>query len=315
MSYNNPDSALWKGRESESKAYLHEVIECRQLNEIVISEKKKCVLLGYVCEEGVKRNLGRTGAKHGPGEIRNWLAKLSNHLGLFSEIIDAGDIVCEDKDLEKAQQELAEAVCNLLKANCFPILMGGGHDIAYGHYKGIRMFAPQDKIGIVNFDAHFDLRKFEGQSTSGTPFFQIAADCATNGNDFRYLCLGVQPLSNIAELYDTANSLRVEYIERNEFSLTNLQPIHKKVSEFIASVDYLYVTIDMDGFAASIAPGVSAPSPFGYEVELVLKVLDILMDSGKIISIDVAELNPVFDIDGHTARLAAYLIAYCIQHN
>lgn len=314
MSYRNPDKNDWTGRLSADKAYLHETIKCYSLDEVTISNDRKCALLGYACDEGVKRNLGRIGAKNGPGEIRNRLAKVSNHPGQFAQIVDVGDICCDDGDLEAAQRELADAVALLLNANYFPLLMGGGHDIAYGHFLGIRQHFNYQKIGIINFDAHFDLRRYEGESTSGTPFYQIASECAASGVEFHYMCLGVQPLSNISELYQTADTLGVSYINRKEFSLSNLSAILEKVRSFTAKVDFLYLTIDLDGFAAPIAPGVSAPSPFGYDVDLVLILLEELIKSGKVISMDVAELNPDFDIDGHTARLAAYLLAYVIQY-
>lgn len=314
MSYRSPDKNEWKGRQSAANAYLHEAIDCRSLNELKPTDIKKCALLGYACDEGVKRNLGRTGAKYGPGEIRNRLAKVSNHPGLFTQIVDYGDVCCEDGDLEVTQKELADAVSKLLDANYFPVLMGGGHDIAYGHYMGVRKHLKGEKIGVINFDAHFDLRTYEGESTSGTPFYQIATDCARSGDEFHYMCLGVQPLSNISELYQTADDFGVSYINRKEFSLSNLDAILDMIHKFLAAIDHLYITIDLDGFAASVAPGVSAPSPFGYDVDLVLRLLDELFDSGKVISMDIAELNPQYDIDGHTARLAAYLIGYVIQH-
>ncbi|MEL6561328.1 MAG: formimidoylglutamase [Bacteroidota bacterium] len=313
MSYRIPDKSVWTGRESAVSAYMHEVINCKSLQEIENSDEQKIALLGYACDEGVRRNLGRTGAKNGPGAIRNRLAKVSNHPGLFSQIVDFGDICCAGDDLEGTQEELAHAVTRLLDASYFPKLMGGGHDIAYGHYQGIRKHLNEQKIGIINFDAHFDLRTFQGESTSGTPFYQIATDCASADRAFHYMCLGVQPLSNIPELYQTADQLGASYVNRKEFSLSNLEAILDKVDKFVTAVDHIYFTIDLDGFAASIAPGVSAPSPFGFDVDLVLILLDKLFDTGKVISMDIAELNPEYDIDRHTARLAAYLIAYIIQ--
>jgi formiminoglutamase len=78
------------------------------------------------------------------------------------------------------------------------------------------------------------------------------------------------------------------------------------------SVDIVYLTIDMDGFASSVAPGVSAPSPFGFTPEVVLPALKRIASSGKLMSMDVVEYNPEFDIDHRTARLAARVIAHAI---
>ena len=186
--------------------------------------------------------------------------------------------------------------------------------MAYGHYAGIRKYAGTRSIGIVNFDAHFDLRDYSGEASSGTPFRQIASECEQAGLPFHYLCLGVEPLSNISSLFDTADRLGVSYVRREDFTLSHKVAILQKVSSFLDKVDLLYLTIDLDGFSAAIAPGVSAPSPFGFEVTLVLQILDLLVASGKMVSMDVAELNPEYDRDGQTAKLAAYLIAYVYQH-
>jgi len=314
MSYKTPDRSLWNGRASNGEAYFYEVVSCISLDQVQNDHNNYVALLGYACDEGVKRNLGRVGAKLAPDEIRKRLAKISKHPGSFNGILDLGDIVCHDDDLELVQEELADSVNKILSKKCFPILMGGGHDIAYAHYTGIRQFAGDKSIGIINLDAHFDLRKFEGKGTSGTPFFQIAKDCKRSNLDFYYMCLGVEPLSNIRELYQTARELGVEYIESAQFRQERISEISNQILSYLNKVDYVYLTIDLDGFSAAIAPGVSAPSPFGFDVAIALRVLDLILASKKLISMDVAELNPAFDVDGHTARLAAYLIAYCIQH-
>ncbi|MGS2762739.1 arginase family protein [Sinomicrobium sp. M5D2P9] len=76
---------------------------------------------------------------------------------------DAGSITCQNGDIEAAQKALAETVATLLVNKQFPIVSGGGHDMAYGHYLGIKRYSDAKKegqtIGIINFDAHFDLRK------------------------------------------------------------------------------------------------------------------------------------------------------------
>ena len=68
------------------------------------------------------------------------------------------------------------------------------------------------------------------------------------------------------------------------------------------------LTIDMDGFSSAFAPGVSAASPMGFTPDVVMECLDYLVRTGKIISMDIAETNPVYDRDDQTAKLAASLI-------
>ena len=70
----------------------------------------------------------------------------------------------------------------------------------------------------------------------------------------------------------------------------------------------IYISVDLDGFAAAYAPGVSAPAAIGLQSSFVLQTIREIMKSGKVISIDIAEMNPEFDRDAITARLGARMI-------
>lgn len=309
--YAPTNKEIWTGRTSEQKLYLHEKVRCINLtNENVLSKDKKAFgIVGYACDEGVRRNQGRVGAVQGPEAIRKILGKLPNHLAENIDLLDCGSIICIDGDMENAQKHLSEVVTQLLEQHTFPILLGGGHDIAYGHYNGIKNYiSSSERIGIINFDAHFDLRSNENGANSGTPFYQIGVDCKSKNTDFNYLCIGIRKDVNDRQLFETAKALGVEYIETDQFTIENAEIIVRKLLDFIRKVDHIYVTIDLDGFSSAYAPGVSAPSPMGFSPKMVVKALEVIIASKKLISLDVAELNPNYDIDNHTSKLAASLI-------
>jgi len=305
--YNPPLKENWTGRTSNAKLYLHEKVVCQSIS-TVTNTSKTFAILGYSCDEGVHRNQGRIGAKEGPKAIRQALAKMPNHLAIETQLLDVGDIHCKDDQLEATQAQLSDTVNELLNKNILPILIGGGHDIAYGHYNGIKQYLlKQNKrpnIGIINFDAHFDLRQDDLGANSGTPFFQIANE----NNPFHYLCLGIRKDANDKNLFETAQELDVTYVDRNTFRIQFAKEINTWIRAFMEKVDYLYVTIDLDGFSSAFAPGVSAPSPLGFSPDIVLQSLETIIASGKLISLDIAEMNPKYDIDNHTAKLAAALI-------
>ena len=305
--YNPPSKDHWNGRTSGDERYLHEKIRCTSLSKLT-KAKKTFALLGYACDEGVARNHGRIGAENGPNAIRKELGKMPNHLASGIHLLDVGDIFCLGKDLESTQEALAKNIASLLDNNIRPIVVGGGHDMSYGHFNGIKHYLisknKRPNIGIINFDAHFDLREPVEVSNSGTPFFQIA-----NENDpFHYLCLGIRKDANDSSLFQTAKSLEVTYVESNAFRIQFSKEIKTWVDAFMAKVKYLYVTIDLDGFSSAYAPGVSAPSPMGFSPDIVLETLETILASGKVIGMDIAEMNPKYDIDQATARLAASLI-------
>ena len=308
------DDKFWSGRSTEASLgiqYWHQAIESIDLFSIDHDKLHNSVgLLGYACDEGVKRNQGRPGAALGPDAIRTRLSKVAWHQDY--KVVDVGNLTCTRGNLEKSQKDLSACVYTLLEKNAFPILLGGGHDIAYGHFQGIRTYLsdPESSIGIINFDAHFDLRKVVEQANSGTPFFQILTD--TNSNA-AYLPIGIQKASNTVELFKTANDHGVAYILLDD-CFQKEKEVYQKVESFISQHAKIYVSIDLDGFAAAYAPGVSAPAPIGLEPIFVLHLLQQILKSGKVISLDIAEMNPKYDRDNLTANLAARIVDYTLYH-
>ena len=272
-------------------------------------------ILGFCCDEGVRRNKGRMGSKSGPQAIRNALGSVPVH-DTALVLWDAGDIHCLDGNLESAQNELGEAVRILLEKGALPLLIGGGHEITFGHYLGVRQFIQnhsreKGRLGIINFDAHFDNRiPGEDGASSGTGFYQIHEEEKKLGADFRYLALGIQRLGNTQALFKQADQTDTQYILASEFTDNNYEEIKGKVMGFLDDIDHLYVTIDLDVFASAYAPGVSAPAALGLIPDgNFIGLLSMILQSDRLCSLDFAELNPSLDQDHRTAKLAAALIA------
>ncbi len=294
----------WQGRtdgETQEHLRIHQVI-----NNV---SPAQFALIGFASDEGVRRNRGRMGAKAGPNEIRRQLAGLPLHQPLA--IRDAGNISCDDGNLEAAQRRLSDEIVAILDANQKPIVLGGGHEVAFASFQGVFDFVEKQNanktIGIINFDAHFDLRE-ASEATSGTPFLQSAKLCEQHQRPFNYLCLGIADHGNTKVLFDTADKLGCQYIRDKALTPSQLAKVRVQIQQFIDQVDHLYVTIDLDVFSAAIAPGVSAPAPRGISTETFDELFCVIKSSGKITVFDIAECNPEFDIDNHTSKLAAYLI-------
>ena len=273
-------------------------------------------LVGFASDAGVARNKGRVGAKQAPNLIRQALANMAWHSD--THIADLGDIECNDGQLEVSQKQCASVIANALSTNKV-ITLGGGHEVAWASFQGLaehlNKIQPErkPKIGIVNFDAHFDLREFESdvadvKPSSGTPFNQISDYCQTHQWPFHYACLGVSAASNTKALFNKADQLGVWYeYDRNMTQVNQIAQL-VKLQKFIAECDYLYLTIDLDVFPAATAPGVSAPAARGVSYEAIAPFLEqIFKHSEKLIIADIAEYNPDYDVDGQTARLAARL--------
>ena len=272
-------------------------------------------LIGFACDIGVRRNHGRAGAAAGPAALRAALANVPVHGGL--RLRDAGDIADakadgSDDNLESLQDEYASLVAQIVRGESLAIGLGGGHEIAWGSWcgllAGLGSGAAGRRVGIVNFDAHFDLRAGE-RATSGTPFRQIAEQCQRTGRPFDYCCIGVSRYANTQPLFARAQNLGVTYLLDEELLVTDLAAAHRRVADFLAPLDALYLTFCLDVLPAGVAPGVSAPAARGVGLEVLEPLLDRVLGSGRVRIADIAELNPRFDLDQRTARVAARLVA------
>jgi formiminoglutamase len=146
-------------------------------------------LIGFAVDEGVRRNGGRPGAAQGPQALRGALANVP----VLGEpaLWDAGDVIGEGQSLEDAQSELATRVAQAMAQGCRPLVLGGGHEVAWGSFQGLMRARPDlQRPLIVNLDAHFDLRQ-AAQGNSGTPFRQMADWCQAQGRPFHYHVLGI----------------------------------------------------------------------------------------------------------------------------
>jgi len=297
---------IWQGRLDGEELLFHRIFQrVKEETHYDTISTNDYVLHGFAIDEGVRRNKGRLGAKDAPDVIRKNMSNFPVILPDFS-LLDFGNVTCEDGDLETAQNNLAKNVSKVLLKGGKSIVLGGGHEVTYAHYLGIRTAFPEQKIGIINIDAHFDNRQPENGvgASSGTGFWQIAQEGEINS-----LHIGIQRNSNTLKLFDTAHQLRMKYILADELFFENLPSIYQRINDLLETVDFAYVTVCMDVFNASIAPGVSASAYNGIFADpTFMNFYRHILKSEKIVALDVAEVNPSLDIQERTARLAACLV-------
>jgi formiminoglutamase len=309
--YIHPSKKNWRGRIDSVKDPLsfryHQNVRLADLTNMTIdkSATKSFAIIGFQCDEGVKRNNGRSGAEEAPDKIKMALAKLPWHLSKGTNLYDVGNIKCEEGEMEEAQQELGKAVAKLLEQKVIPIILGGGHETLYGHYLGVReTIGPDAKLGIINIDAHFDLRPYDEQSSSGTMFKQIL----DNDPNSSYFVAGIQQAGNTLSLFETAKKQRVHYLLEEELTLGDMERIQGQICAFTARQEYIMLTLCTDAISSAYAPGVSAPSPFGLEPKLVRSLIRYITSNKKLLSFDLSEVNPLYDEENKTVTLAAHLI-------
>lgn len=317
--YLPPDQNPWRGRDDapSGACFFHHIQLINLLtNDLETYDKPTFAFIGFKCDEGAQRDLGRTGAVEGPMAIRQRLAKLPLQKKDV-KLIDVGNIVCTDHDLEASQRALGDVVAMLLERNIHPVVLGGGHEISYGHFLGIaKHYSAEKRLGIISFDAHFNLHPTEpsNRTSSTTAFYQIAKACEASKRDFDYNCIGIQHASNIGQSFEDAKAFNTKVLLADEMHQN--QP--EKCADFIDRVadenDLVYLSLSLDIFSPAHAPGVSTIQPLGLNPWHVIPLLRQAAASGKVVCYDISEHVPRYDIDHRTAKLAATLI-YEIIHN
>jgi formiminoglutamase len=256
-------------------------------------------LLGFPVDQGVQRNGGRSGAAEGPRALREQLYRLcpdAREPELFSRLLahtrDLGDLISTG-DLERDQAELARVLGPLLRAGTFVIVLGGGHETSYGHFLGY--VEAQRDVSIQNIDAHADVRALkQGLGHSGSPFRQAIEHAS--GRLQRYGVAGLSPQGVAHGHLTFMREHGAHFSFREDF---------KPGAKLYGGAGSWLATFCLDAVDQAFAPGVSAPACDGLPPGEWLAAAYQAGRSASVSSADLVELNPRFDRDGQTARLAA----------
>ncbi|MDI9230836.1 formimidoylglutamase [Staphylococcus caprae] len=305
--YRLAERDLWTGRldsETDIKQFRHfQTVKFGDLSKVEKSGTRKGVgILGYAVDKGVELNKGRVGAKEGPNAIKKAFAGLPD-LNQCEELVDYGNVEHDHDALIDTQKEYAELAAKSIQNHKQTFLIGGGHDIAYAQYLATRKVYPNESIGVINIDAHFDTRD-EGESTSGTSFRQILEQ----DDNADYMVLGISQGGNTQGLFDYAKEKHVQYVYADELLNQVSPPIKDMIEHFIHDHDIIMFTVCMDVVDSAFAPGVSAPAVLGIYPHTVFELAKRIIPSEKVASISIAEMNPQYDLDNRTAKLVANLV-------
>ncbi|HLJ95806.1 MAG TPA: formimidoylglutamase [Gemmataceae bacterium] len=272
----------------------------------------RAVLLGFPQDEGVRRNGGRTGAAEAPNEIRRWLRRLTPwdcqaNLSLADpRPLDLGNARIAG-ELEESQAAVGDIIGAVLQRGAIPIVLGGGHETAFGHYLGYA--AARRKVAIINLDAHLDLRPLlDGKGHSGSPFRQALEHGTHPLAGEHYVCLGAQPhsVSRHHWHYACQHGCTVRWGDEVRHCLG--QSIREGYDRLSGGGRPVYVSIDADVVRAADVMGVSAPNSLGLSGAEVAACARMAGSLPHVSSLDLVEINPRLDRDHQSARWGALVV-------
>lgn len=274
-------------------------------------QKDRAVLLGFPHDEGIVRNAGRPGTAEGPEQIRHWLYRLTPWDGEKNadlgeaRPLELGNV--KGNSMEEAQEALGEVLAAVLQAGAIPIILGGGHEQAYGSYLGY--VGAKKKVGIINIDAHLDVRPcIDGKGHCGSPFRQALEHPTVPLPGPHYVCLGAQPQSTAREHLRFAKEKGCVVRWCSEVTWDLAEAFTGEVERLTQAGCRVHVSIDADAVDVSDVPGVSAPNIGGLGGETVLGLARLAGRHPSVASIDLVEINPRFDRDGHSCRWGAMVV-------
>ncbi|GAW35242.1 guanidinobutyrase [Roseovarius sp. A-2] len=254
----------------------------------------------------------RAGARFGPRSIRDASTLFSfGHAGAYdheddvtylegARIVDMGDADIIHTDTEASHANIEAGVRAALAAGALPVVMGGDHSV---NIPCIRAFADHGPIHLVQIDAHLDFvdERHGVRHGHGNPMRRAAEQPHVTGlSNF-----GIRNVSSTAkEGYTAAREMGGDILSVRQIRKLGLEATLARIPE---GVDY-YITIDIDAFDPSIAPGTGTPSHGGFLYYEVLELLAGLAQRGRVVGMDLVEVAPDYDRTGTTSILAAQLL-------
>ncbi|KZN25166.1 formimidoylglutamase [Haladaptatus sp. R4] len=306
----NPPSE-WRGTSGDpNDEQFGDIVEpIEELDDDVLAQFD-AVLLGEPFDHAV---IGRKGAVDGPAALRETLAGVKTHhfdAGPVESVGDVGDVMLMlDDEGEKVTTELLQRKAGVLAkrlhdADTLPVFLGGDNSFTYPNAAPL---LEDCSLGVINFDAHLDVREVRDDPTSGTPYRQLFEA----GLD-SYACVG-------ARHFETSSAY-ADYVRENEGAIVTAEEVgDDSVSaidtalDSMSDVDAIYVSVDVDVLDAAFAPGVSAPTPGGISTRELFRMLRLVAADDRVAGFEVVECAPSLDHDELTVKAGARAIAHFLS--
>ncbi len=266
---------------------------------------------------GVPNDMGtqwRPGARFGPRGIREASTLFSfGHGGAYDHerdtlyltaeecrIVDVGDADIVHTDMARSHANTEAAVRCILASGAMPLVLGGDHSV---HAPVMQAFAGRGPLHIVHFDAHLDFvdERHGVRYGHGNPLRRSSEQAHVTG----MTQLGIRNVSSSNRLdYEAARAAGSDILSVRDVRRLGTGGVLDRIP---AGRDY-YLTIDIDGFDPSIAPGTGTPSHGGFLYYEVLEIIEGLAARGPVVGMDLVEVAPPYDPTGITSVLAAQLL-------
>ena len=311
----NPPSFTWVRPDHDADiAKVHEWIQ--PLTSDSDPEKSKDADFVVVGVPLSRSSISASGASEFPDAFRRaWKGFTTYNLDedidlLEMTAIDAGDVPMHVTDIRRCHDNIIQASAAIHDhfRTSKVCAIGGDHSITAMMVKGLRQARPAEKIGILQFDTHFDLRDLTDNGPSnGTPMRNLIESGVVKGSDMYNI--GLHSFFNTKDLKRYADEKGVNYITlRNARKKGIEETVRHCLEELSAKVDTIYLTVDMDVLDIAYAPGVPASTPGGMTTTELLEGVLAAAKHPKVKAMDIVCLDPLKDTNAQpTVKLGTHV--------
>jgi formiminoglutamase len=261
-----------------------------------------------------KTSISHSGAHLTPQTVRAMMHSFSTYSieeesDLWDHsITDFGDIEMHVTDLFTSQSRIHSVLKDIgaQHSEACVITLGGDHSVSAAAIKAFQ--ETRGRVGIIQFDAHFDLRNTEdGGPSNGTPFRQLIENGVITGDQL--VQIGIRDFSNGKLYHDYAKDHGVTVHTMGDVKRNGLLSLlQKSVDQLKQTTDNIYISLDMDVLDQAFAPGCPAIGPGGLDSDSLIEGIQYLAKEPSVKGMDIVEIDPTLDFRNMTSRLAAYII-------
>ncbi|WP_210520893.1 arginase family protein [Hymenobacter terricola] len=270
-------------------------------------------LVGLPLDFGTVLEGGRAGAAGAPHAIRRELRRYHKTYNLEHDIsldqlriADAGNLDLRHADHARNHAHIREQLAKLLRQYPRVVVLGGSHDGTYSTVRGLFDAGDGQAVGGINLDAHADVKDKPGIISSGTPFGKLLREGFLAGP--RFTEIGLHSNLNTKEDIDFLNRQEAYIVPLAHVQQDGMALYLGRALSRATQGGPAFVSFDIDGCAEAFAPAVSAPSADGFTPRQAVEAAFLAGQNEAVRLFEVVELNPHYDRDNQTARLAATIV-------
>ncbi|SFJ85249.1 agmatinase family protein [Thermoflavimicrobium dichotomicum] len=311
----NPPSFRWNAPKDVQEPKVHEWIQTLDVKEgeTVDWSHFDVAILGVPLS---RSSISASAASENPDAIRRaWkyftTYNMEEDVDLTAlKVVDLGDVRQHVTDIPACHRHIQEAMVAMRThhPHTLPLVIGGDHSITAMLVKGWKEAHPDERIGILQLDTHFDLRSLEDNGPSnGTPIRNLIESGTIRGEDVYNI--GLHGFFNAKSLKVYADEVGVHYVTLKEARKKGVaQVVQDALQQLSQKVDTIYLTVDMDVLDISVGPGAPAATPGGMRTDELFEAVLLAGACPKVKAMDLVCLDPYRDVEQATVKAGVHVM-------